>query len=59
MLANVKSELDVLRDVSAKLNSAGIPFMLTGSVAMSYYAQLRMTRLGSEFCIRNTVEGCS
>jgi hypothetical protein len=43
-VAKVKSELDILRDVSAKLNSAGIPFMLTGSVAMSYYAQPRMTR---------------
>jgi hypothetical protein len=42
--AKVKSELEILEDVSGKLNSAGIPFMLTGSVAMSYYAQPRMTR---------------
>jgi hypothetical protein len=40
----MESELDVLRDVSARLESAGIAFMLTGSMAMSYYAQPRMTR---------------
>jgi hypothetical protein len=40
----IQSELDVLRDVSQRLEGAGIPFMLTGSVAMNYYAQPRMTR---------------
>ncbi len=40
----IQTELDILRDVSLRLNSAGIPFMLTGSVAMNYYAQPRMTR---------------
>jgi hypothetical protein len=39
-----KTELDILRDVSQRLGSAGIAFMLTGSVAMNYYAQPRMTR---------------
>jgi len=39
-----KTELDILRDVSQRLNNAGIAFMLTGSVAMNYYAQPRMTR---------------
>jgi len=39
-----KNELDILRDVSERLGSAGIAFMLTGSVAMNYYAQPRMTR---------------
>jgi hypothetical protein len=38
------NELDVLRDVSRRLESAGIAFMLTGSMAMNYYAQPRMTR---------------
>jgi hypothetical protein len=38
------NELDVLRDVSQRLESAGIAFMVTGSVAMNYYAQPRMTR---------------
>jgi hypothetical protein len=37
-------ELEVLRDVSARLASAGIEFMVTGSVAMNYYAEPRMTR---------------
>ena len=37
-------ELEVLRDVSARLAFAGIEFMVTGSVAMNYYAQPRMTR---------------
>lgn len=42
--AMIESELDVLRDVSRRLESAGISFMLTGSVAMNYYSQPRMTR---------------
>lgn len=40
----IETELDVLRDVSQRLEGAGISFMLTGSVAMNYYAQPRMTR---------------
>ncbi len=40
----IPTELDILRDVSLRLASAGISFMLTGSVAMNYYAQPRMTR---------------
>jgi len=39
-----ETELDVLRNVSLRLESAGIAFMLTGSMAMNYYAQPRMTR---------------
>ena len=38
------SELDILRDVTAKFDKSGIQYMLTGSLAMSYYAQPRMTR---------------
>ena len=38
------NELDILRDVSARFESAGIDYMLTGSMAMNYYAQPRMTR---------------
>ncbi len=40
----VENELDILRDVSRRLEAAGIGYMLTGSVAMNYYAQPRMTR---------------
>ena len=40
----IETELDVLRDVSRRLEGAAISFMLTGSVAMNYYAQPRMTR---------------
>lgn len=40
----METELDILRDVSERLESAGIEYMLTGSVAMNYYAQPRMTR---------------
>ena len=40
----MENELDILHDVSKRLESAGIEFMLTGSVAMNYYAQPRMTR---------------
>lgn len=38
------NELDIVRDVSARLDGAGIGYMLTGSMAMNYYAQPRMTR---------------
>lgn len=37
-------ELAVLVDVTARLESAGIEYMLTSSVAMNYYSQPRMTR---------------
>lgn len=40
----IKNEVDLLRDVSQRLQSAGIQFMVTGSMAMSFYAQPRMTR---------------
>jgi hypothetical protein len=36
-------ELAVLTDVTTRLATAGIPYMLTGSLALSYYTQLRMT----------------
>jgi hypothetical protein len=37
-------ELRALQDVCAKLDGAGIEYMLTGSLAGSYYANPRMTR---------------
>lgn len=37
-------ELEVLKIISQRLESAHIPFMLTGSFAMAYYGQPRMTR---------------
>ena len=37
-------ELEMVRDVSDRLNRAGIPFMLTGSMAMTAYSEPRMTR---------------
>jgi hypothetical protein len=40
----VANEIDIVRDVSNKLEQAGIDYMLTGSMAMNYYAQPRMTR---------------
>ena len=43
-LMSMLNELDILRDVSARFESAGIDYMLTGSMAMNYYAQPRMTR---------------
>ncbi len=40
----MKNEIDIVRDLSTKFEKAGIPYMLTGSIAMNYYAQPRMTR---------------
>jgi hypothetical protein len=39
----MRNELDILREVSERLQSAGIAFMLSISVAMNYYAQPRKT----------------
>ena len=38
------AELEVLRDAVDRLDRAGIRYMLTGSIALSYYAEPRMTR---------------
>ncbi len=40
----MQNELDIVRGVSRRLDAAGIAYMLTGSMAMNYYAQPRMTR---------------
>jgi hypothetical protein len=40
----MKNEIDVLRDLSARFAQGKINYMLTGSLAMNYYAQPRMTR---------------
>jgi len=38
------NELDVLQDITHKFRLAGIEYMLTGSLAMTYYARPRMTQ---------------
>lgn len=38
------NELDIVRDASSRMDAGGIDYMLTGSMAMNYYAQPRMTR---------------
>jgi hypothetical protein len=40
----VQNEFDILGDVVRRLEGARIPYMLTGSMAMIYYASPRMTR---------------
>jgi hypothetical protein len=40
----VSDELEILKSVTAKLDSARIPYMVTGSMAANYYATPRMTR---------------
>ncbi|MGI9105861.1 MAG: nucleotidyl transferase AbiEii/AbiGii toxin family protein [Pyrinomonadaceae bacterium] len=40
----MKNEIDVIRDLAGKFAQGGIEYMLTGSLAMNYYAQPRMTR---------------
>jgi hypothetical protein len=40
----MQNQLDILRDVAKRLSEAGIQYMLTGSFALNYYAQPRMTR---------------
>jgi hypothetical protein len=43
-LNGMTTELDVLKRVSEGLSAESLPFMLTGSFAMAYYAMPRMTR---------------
>lgn len=38
------NELEIVRDVSLRLERGNIAYMMTGSMAMNYYAQPRMTR---------------
>ena len=40
----MSAELEVLRDAVTRLEQAGVAYMLTGSIALSYYAEPRMTR---------------
>jgi len=40
----MSEELEVLKTVTGRLTRAGIPYMVTGSVALNYYATPRMTR---------------
>ena len=40
----MSDELEVLKMVAERLNGAGIPYMITGSIPVSYYAIPRMTR---------------
>lgn len=40
----MSAELEVLQDIAGRFERAGIAYMLTGSVALSYYAEPRMTR---------------
>ena len=40
----MSEQLEVLKTVAQRLSQAGIPYMVSGSVAMNFYAQPRMTR---------------
>src|SRR5712692_1827251 len=38
------NEIDIVRDISRRFAQAQIDYMLTGSIALNYYTQPRMTR---------------
>ena len=40
----MSDELDILKSVAARLEAAGIPYMVTGSMAANFYTTPRMTR---------------
>lgn len=40
----MSEELEVLKEVVCRLDEAKIPYLISGSVAMNYYAEPRMTR---------------
>jgi hypothetical protein len=39
----MSTELDIPADEYSRLDALGLPFMLTGSLALAYYANPRMT----------------
>ena len=39
----MNTELAIIADIAKKFNALGIPYMLTGSIAMNYYVEPRMT----------------
>lgn len=41
---SMNEQLEVLKLVALRLDDAGIAYMISGSIALSYYAQPRMTR---------------
>jgi hypothetical protein len=43
-MSDFLNDIDVLKEVSQILDDLGIPYMLTGSLAMNYYSEPRMTR---------------
>ncbi len=43
-ITQMNDQIGFLNTIAARLDSVGIPYMLTGSVAMSCYAEPRMTR---------------
>ncbi len=40
----MKNEIDIVIDTARRFDRLGLPYMLTGSIAMNYYAEPRMTR---------------
>ena len=40
----MSEELEILKLIADRLDAACVPYMVSGSIAMSYYAQPRMTR---------------
>lgn len=40
----MSQELEILKTVTRRLVEANLPYMVTGSIAMNYYALPRMTR---------------
>ena len=43
-MPTVSDELDVLKSVTARLEAAGIPYIVTGSMVANFYTTPRMTR---------------
>lgn len=43
-MSDVSAQLDLLKLVTARLEAAGVRYMVSGSTAMNFYAEPRMTR---------------
>ena len=44
MRSTMNEQLEFIKAIATRLDSAGIPYMLTGSIALALYARPRMTR---------------
>lgn len=51
----MSEEVEILKAVAHRLDTAGIPYMVTGSMAVNYYAVPRIDPLASPIALRQAL----